>query len=180
MTIPLSNVITIDDERIRGHRDRVVRGTVGGTLDARPRLTGTPFAHVHRREAWLNMRDTRRRRQPAQGRAKRCGDALTSNLQRHWTLRSCGLYVALMLYQWSRKIVRWLRWQPVERPHMSSEFHEAEVLVPLREVALAAELPVVQNHANWQNLKSSGVISDLSVLNIGIGIDPAGIKAGPR
>jgi hypothetical protein len=27
-TIALSNVITIDDERIRGHLDRVVRGTV--------------------------------------------------------------------------------------------------------------------------------------------------------
>ncbi len=26
-TIPLSNVITIDDERIRGHLDQVVRGT---------------------------------------------------------------------------------------------------------------------------------------------------------
>ena len=29
-TIPLSNVIKIDDERIRGHLDRVVRGTVEG------------------------------------------------------------------------------------------------------------------------------------------------------
>ena len=33
-TIPLSNVITIDDERIRGHLDRVVRGTVEETLNA--------------------------------------------------------------------------------------------------------------------------------------------------
>jgi hypothetical protein len=33
-TIPLSNVITIDDERIKGRRDRVVRGTVEETLNA--------------------------------------------------------------------------------------------------------------------------------------------------
>jgi hypothetical protein len=33
-TIPLSNVVTIDDERIRGHLDRVVRGTVEETLNA--------------------------------------------------------------------------------------------------------------------------------------------------
>ena len=33
-TIPLSNVITFDDERIRGHLDRVVRGTVEETLNA--------------------------------------------------------------------------------------------------------------------------------------------------
>jgi hypothetical protein len=30
---PLNNVITIDDERIRRHRDRVVRGTVEETLN---------------------------------------------------------------------------------------------------------------------------------------------------
>src|SRR6478672_2195011 len=33
-TIPLSNVITIDDDPIRGHLDRVVRGTVEETLNA--------------------------------------------------------------------------------------------------------------------------------------------------
>ncbi len=31
---PLSNVIRIDDERIRGHLDRVVRGTVVETPNA--------------------------------------------------------------------------------------------------------------------------------------------------
>src|SRR5262244_495498 len=31
---PLNNVITIDDERIRSHLDRVVRGTVEETLNA--------------------------------------------------------------------------------------------------------------------------------------------------
>src|SRR2546429_4262447 len=31
---PLNNVITIDDERIRNHLDRVVRGTVEETLNA--------------------------------------------------------------------------------------------------------------------------------------------------
>ena len=29
---PLGNVITIDDERIKSHLDRVVRGSVEGTL----------------------------------------------------------------------------------------------------------------------------------------------------
>jgi hypothetical protein len=31
---PLNNVIRIDDERIKGHLDRVVRGTVEETLNA--------------------------------------------------------------------------------------------------------------------------------------------------
>ena len=31
---PLGNVITIDDERIKNHLDRVVRGTVEETLNA--------------------------------------------------------------------------------------------------------------------------------------------------
>ena len=31
---PLNNVITIDDERIRNHLDRVVRGSVEETLNA--------------------------------------------------------------------------------------------------------------------------------------------------
>ena len=31
---PLNNVITIDDERIKSHLDRVVRGTVEETLNA--------------------------------------------------------------------------------------------------------------------------------------------------
>ena len=31
---PLNNVITIDDERIKSHLDRVVRGTVEDTLNA--------------------------------------------------------------------------------------------------------------------------------------------------
>jgi hypothetical protein len=29
-TIPLGNIVKIDDERIKGHLDRVVRGTVEG------------------------------------------------------------------------------------------------------------------------------------------------------
>jgi hypothetical protein len=45
----LGNVIAIDDERIKSHLDRVVRGSVEETLNARcwmPRLTGyaTPSA----------------------------------------------------------------------------------------------------------------------------------------
>jgi hypothetical protein len=31
---PLNNVIRIDDDRIKGHLDRVVRGTVEETLNA--------------------------------------------------------------------------------------------------------------------------------------------------
>jgi hypothetical protein len=38
---PLGNVITIDDERIKSHLDRVVRGSVEETLNARmPRRIG--------------------------------------------------------------------------------------------------------------------------------------------
>jgi hypothetical protein len=37
---PLNNVITIDDERIKSHLDRVVRGTVEGTLNALARCRG--------------------------------------------------------------------------------------------------------------------------------------------
>ena len=33
---PLNNVITIDDERIKSHLERVVRGTVEETLNALP------------------------------------------------------------------------------------------------------------------------------------------------
>jgi hypothetical protein len=33
---PLNNVITIDDERIKNHLDRVVRGSVEETLNAPP------------------------------------------------------------------------------------------------------------------------------------------------
>jgi putative transposase len=33
-TSRLNNVITIDDERIKNHLDRVVQGTVGETLNA--------------------------------------------------------------------------------------------------------------------------------------------------
>ncbi len=39
---PLNNVIRIDDERIKGHLDRVVRGTVEETLNA-------PTTRVRRR-----------------------------------------------------------------------------------------------------------------------------------
>jgi hypothetical protein len=40
---PLNNVITIEDERIKSHLDRVVRGTVEETLNA---LTPITFATV--------------------------------------------------------------------------------------------------------------------------------------
>jgi putative transposase len=46
---PLNNVITIDDERIKNHLDRVVRGSVEETLNAllnaeahRPAKRGAP------------------------------------------------------------------------------------------------------------------------------------------
>jgi putative transposase len=35
---PLGNVITIDDERIKSHLDRMVRGSVEETLNALPAL----------------------------------------------------------------------------------------------------------------------------------------------
>ena len=58
-TIPLSNVITIDDERIRGHLDRVVRGTVEETLNALLEAEADRLCNAQRYERTEARRDTR-------------------------------------------------------------------------------------------------------------------------
>src|SRR4029453_9697499 len=58
-TIPLSNVITIDDERIRGHLDRVVRGTVEETLNALLDAEADRLCNAQRYERSEARRDTR-------------------------------------------------------------------------------------------------------------------------
>jgi putative transposase len=58
-TIPLSNVITIDDERIRGHLDRVVRGTVEETLNALLEAEADRLCNAQRYERTEARCDTR-------------------------------------------------------------------------------------------------------------------------
>ena len=58
-TIPLSNVITIDDERIRGHLDRVVRGTVEETLNSLLDAEADRLCNAQRYERTEARRDTR-------------------------------------------------------------------------------------------------------------------------
>src|SRR5690242_16132001 len=53
---PLNNVITIDDERIKNHLDRVVRGSVEETLNALP---DTEADRLQRYERSAGRRDTR-------------------------------------------------------------------------------------------------------------------------
>ena len=48
---PLNNVIAIDDERIKSHLDRVVRGTVEETLNA---LLQSKFAAIRPKSAVLS------------------------------------------------------------------------------------------------------------------------------
>jgi hypothetical protein len=55
---PLGNVISIDDERIKNHLDRVARGTVEETLNA---LSASPISTP-----------MRRMRSPCCARAARC------------------------------------------------------------------------------------------------------------
>ncbi len=55
----LSNVIQIDDERIRGHLDRVVRGTVEETLNALLDAEADRLCNAHRYERTEDRRDTR-------------------------------------------------------------------------------------------------------------------------
>jgi transposase-like protein len=58
-TIPLSNVITIDDERIKGHLDRVVRGTVEETLNSLLDAEADRLCNAQRYERTEARRDTR-------------------------------------------------------------------------------------------------------------------------
>jgi putative transposase len=56
---PLNNVITIDDERIKSHLDRVVRGTVEETLNALLDAEGDRLCNAQRYERSEARRDTR-------------------------------------------------------------------------------------------------------------------------
>src|SRR5437764_8933365 len=56
---PLNNVITIDDERIKSHLDRVVRGTVEETLNALLDAEADRLCHAQRYERSEARRDTR-------------------------------------------------------------------------------------------------------------------------
>src|SRR5262249_11181883 len=56
---PLNNVITIDDERIKNHLDRVVRGSVEETLNALLDAEADRLCNVQRYERSAARRDTR-------------------------------------------------------------------------------------------------------------------------
>src|SRR5262245_18413462 len=56
---PLNNVITIDDERIKSHLDRVVRGTVEETLNALLDAEANRLCNAQLYERCLARRDTR-------------------------------------------------------------------------------------------------------------------------
>src|ERR1700758_3973807 len=56
---PLGNVITIDDERIKNHLDRVVRGTVEETLNALLDAEADRLCNAQRYERSAARRDTR-------------------------------------------------------------------------------------------------------------------------
>jgi putative transposase len=56
---PLNNVITIDDERIKSHLDRVVRGTVEETLNALLDAEADRMCNAQRYERSAARRDTR-------------------------------------------------------------------------------------------------------------------------
>src|SRR6516164_3473856 len=56
---PLNNVITIDDERIKSHLDRVVRGSVEETLNALLNAEADRLCNAQRYERSEARRDTR-------------------------------------------------------------------------------------------------------------------------
>ena len=56
---PLGNVITIDDERIKRHLDRVVRGSVEETLNALLDAEADRLCNAQRYERSAARRDTR-------------------------------------------------------------------------------------------------------------------------
>lgn len=58
-TIPAGNVVKIDEERIRGHVDRVVRGTVEETLNALLDAEADRLCNAERYERTEGRRDTR-------------------------------------------------------------------------------------------------------------------------
>jgi transposase-like protein len=56
---PLNNVITIDDERVKRHLERVVRGTVEETLNALLDAEADRLCNAQRYERSAARRDTR-------------------------------------------------------------------------------------------------------------------------
>ena len=56
---PLNNVITINDERIKSHLDRVVRGSVEETLNALLEAEADRLRNAQRYERSEARRDTR-------------------------------------------------------------------------------------------------------------------------
>ena len=73
---PLNNVIRIDDERIKGHLDRVVRGTVEETLNSLLDAEADRLCNAQRYERTEARRDTQGRPLRAQPRDQgRRGDA---------------------------------------------------------------------------------------------------------
>ena len=58
-TSPLNNIITIDDERIKNHLDRVVRGSVEETLNALLDAEADRLCNAQRYERSAARRDTR-------------------------------------------------------------------------------------------------------------------------
>jgi len=56
---PLNNVITIDDDRIKSHLERVVRGTVEETLNALLDVEADRLCNAQRYERSEARRDTR-------------------------------------------------------------------------------------------------------------------------
>src|SRR5262245_39323507 len=56
---PLNNVITIDDERVKNHLDRVVRGSVEDTLNALLEAEADRLCNAQRYERSEARRDTR-------------------------------------------------------------------------------------------------------------------------
>lgn len=56
---PLNNVILIDDDRLKGHLDRVVRGTVEETLNSPLDAEADRLCNAQRYERTEARRDTR-------------------------------------------------------------------------------------------------------------------------
>jgi putative transposase len=56
---PLNNVITIDDERIKSHLERVVRGTVEETVNALLDAEADRLCNAQRYEPSATRRDSR-------------------------------------------------------------------------------------------------------------------------
>jgi putative transposase len=85
---PLGNVISIDDERIKGHLDCVVRGTVEETLSARLEAEADRLCNAQRYECNEARRDTRagHYERKLQTKAGGVGSRCRSDGSRHLTI----------------------------------------------------------------------------------------------